>query len=302
MRWLYSLACAVMAVYPAQAQSDPLPPVPIAQPAQTDVDPALWVVRDDDTTVYLFGSVHVLKPGLGWFDDGVKQAFDQSDQLVLELVQPPASEIQKIMADVSIDKSGRSLRSKLTEADRKTYEALIQKLGISLAAFDPVEPWAIAVSLYALSLSSGGFDANLGVEAQLTAAAKTQNKPISGLETMRGQLAIFDNLPESVQVNYLNQTVASMDQIGAQTDALVEYWSKPDPDALAALMNEGFADPALYRQLLTQRNANWAAWIRRRLAKPGTVFVAVGAGHLAGPVSVQNMLAAYGLPSERVRY
>jgi uncharacterized protein len=278
------------------------PLFPWRQPAQTDVDPALWVVRDADTTVYLFGSVHVLKPGLGWFDDGVKQAFDQSDQLVLELVQPPASEIQKIMADVSIDKSGRSLRSKLTEADRKTYEALIQKLGISLAAFDPVEPWAIAVSLYALSLNSGGFDANLGVEAQLTAAAKTQNKPILGLETMRGQLAIFDNLPESVQVNYLNQTVASMDQIGAQTDALVEYWGKPDPDALAALMNEGFADPALYRQLLTQRNANWAAWIRRRLAKPGTVFLAVGAGHLAGPVSVQNMLAAYGLPSERVRY
>jgi uncharacterized protein len=304
MRDMLRWACIglALAAHPALAQTDPLAPVPVVQPPDTDVEPALWVVKDADTTVYLFGTVHVLKPGLGWFDEGVKQAFEQSDQLVLELVQPPASEIQALMADLSIDKSGRSLRSKLNETDRVAYEALVKKLGIPAEAFDPIEPWAIAVSIYALALGSSGFDPNLGVEAQLTAAAKAKNKPITGLETMRGQLGIFDQLSEPVQLNYLNLTVATIDQVGAQTDALVTHWSKPDPEALAALMNEGFSDPKLYEQLLTRRNANWAAWIRDRMAKPGTVFVAVGAGHLAGPVSVQQMLTAYGIEAERVRY
>jgi uncharacterized protein len=304
MRKLFWPACIglTLLAQPVLAQTDPLAPVPMAQPVETDVDPALWVVADSDTTIYLFGTVHVLKPGLGWFDDGVKDAFDKSDQLVLELVQPPASEIQKIMADLSIDKSGRTLRSKLNDADLAAYEALIKKLGFPLEALDPVEPWATAVSIYALALGSSGFDSNLGVEAQLTAAANAKNKPMIGLETMRGQLSIFDQLSEPVQLSYLNQTVATIDQVGKQTDALVEYWSKPDPEALAGLMNAGFSDPKLYEQLLTRRNANWAVWVRDRMAKPGRVFVAVGAGHLAGPVSVQQMLTAYGLKTERVRY
>ena len=89
--------------------------------------------------------------------------------------------------------------------------------GIPAEAFDPIEPWAIAVSIYALALGSSGFDPNLGVEAQLTAAAKAKNKPITGLETMRGQpIGIFDQLSEPVQLNYLNQTVATIDQVGAQ--------------------------------------------------------------------------------------
>jgi uncharacterized protein YbaP (TraB family) len=305
---LLGFALCGLTLSPAVAQETTMPSVGPLDPVKpekietVDVDPALWVVKDADTTIYLFGTVHVLKPGLGWFDEGVKDAFDKSDQLVLELVQPPASEIQVIMADLSIDKSGRSLRSKLNEKDRAAYEALVKKMGVPVEAFDPIEPWAIAVSIYALTLGASGFDPNLGVEAQLTAAATAKNKPIIGLETMRGQLGIFDQLSEPVQLDYLNQTVATIDQVGAQTDALVTHWSKPDPEALAALVNEGFSDPKLYEQLLTRRNANWAAWIRDRMAKPGNVFVAVGAGHLAGPASVQQLLTAYGLDSERVRY
>jgi uncharacterized protein len=309
MRRIFQGVLASLALFaqPALAQSEPvradaLAPVPVAKAAEIDVDPALWVVKDADTTVYLFGTVHVLKPGLGWFDEGVKDAFEKSDELVLELVQPPVSEIQQIMTEVSIDKSGRTLRSKLKESDRAAYEALVKKLGVPVEAFDPLKPWAIALSIYTMKLGSTGFDASLGAEAQLTAAAKVKNKPIIGLETMRGQLGVFDSLSEQTQLDYLNQTVASIDEVGTQTDQLVDYWSKPDPEALADLMNAGFSDPELYRQLLTKRNANWAIWVRDRMEKPGTVFLAVGAGHLAGPVSLQHMLTAYGLQSERVDY
>jgi uncharacterized protein len=54
--------------------------------------------------------------------------------------------------------------------------------------------------------------------------------------------------------------------------------------------------------LLTQRNANWAKWIKERMARPGTVFVAVGAGHLGGKSSVQKLLKKQKLKAKRVRY
>ncbi len=177
--------CALAWAIPATAQATPTEP-----PAVTvkDVDPALWVVKDEDTTVYLFGSVHLLKPGLGWFDDGVKTAFDSSDQLVLELVEPPAAESQALFGKFAMDQQGKTLRSKMNDADRALYEAAMGKLGIPAPAFDPFEPWAAGITLSVVAMQKSGFDPNSGVEKQLTAAAKVSNKPIAGLETMEFQL------------------------------------------------------------------------------------------------------------------
>ena len=119
---------------------------------------------------------------------------------------------------------------------------------------------------------------------------------------MRFQLSIFDNLPENVQIDYVASTVTSIDEIAPQTDRLVDLWATADTDGVATLMNEGFEALKLTEVLLTRRNANWASWINQRMAKPGTVFMAVGAGHLAGPASVQHLLTAYGLNVEQVRY
>ena len=58
--------------------------------------------------------------------------------------------------------------------------------------------------------------------------------------------------------------------------------------------------PELAQVLLIQRNGNWAKWIKDRLARPGTVFVAVGAGHLAGKGSVQDQLKDLGVASVRI--
>lgn len=286
----------------AQAQSDGLQPV--AENAQnvTDVDPALWVLRDEDTTIYLFGTVHVLRPGLGWFDDGVKAAFDKSDTLVLEMLDPSATEAAAVMADLSIDKSGRTIRQKLGAEDLKAYEAAVAKLGLNHADLDPLDGWAVAVNLYYAGLLQKGYDLTSGVEVQLKAAAAASKKPIIGLETMRFQLSIFDALPEKVQVEYAATTAASIDGIAPQTDRLVDLWAAADTDGVATVMNEGFDTLKLTEPLLTRRNASWAAWINRRMTTPGTLFMAVGAGHLAGPVSVQHLLTAYGRNAELIRY
>lgn len=303
--------CALAWAMPAAAQTTPTEAPaaiealdPVKAPAVTvkDVDPALWVVKDEDTTVYLFGSVHILKPGLGWFDDGVKTAFDSSDQLVLELVEPPAAEVQALFGKLAMDQQGKTLRSKMNDADRAVYEAAMGKLGIPAPAFDPFDPWAAAVTLSLVAMQKSGFDPNSGVEKQLTAAAKVSNKPIAGLETMEFQLGVFDTLPEAEQIAFLVEAAKMIDDTSSMMDKMVDMWASAETESLGQLMNEGLTSRTLYDALLTKRNANWAKWISARMAKPGVTFMAVGAGHLAGPTSVQNLLPAYGLSATRVAY
>lgn len=285
----------------APATVEALEPV-TAPPPVTDVDPALWVVKDADTTVYLFGTIHILKPGLGWFDEGVKEAFDKSDRLVLELVEPPAAETQALFGKLAMDQQGKTLRSKLSDNDRAVYETALGKIGLPAAALDPFDPWAGAITLSLLAVQKSGFDANSGVEKQLSAAAKIGNKPIEGLESMEFQLGVFDTLPESEQIKFLVETAKLIDDAGSNMDKMVELWAAPNPDGLSQLMNEGLTSRMLYDALLTKRNANWAKWISAQMEKPGISFVAVGAGHLAGPASVQALLPAYGLTASRVAY
>ena len=286
----------------APASVEALDPVKVTAAAIKDVDPALWVVKDEDTTIYLFGSVHILKPGLGWFDDGVKAAFETSDQLMLELVEPPVAEAQALFGKLAMDQQGKTLRSKMNDADRAVYETAMGKLGLPAAALDPFDPWAAAITISLLAIQKTGFDPNSGVEKQLTAAANATKKPIAGLETMEFQLGVFDTLPESEQIAFLVETAKQIDDAGANMDKMVDMWAAPDPEGLGRLMNEGLTSRTLYDALLTKRNANWAKWIAERMDKPGVTFMAVGAGHLAGPTSVQTLLPAYGLTATRVTY
>jgi uncharacterized protein len=307
---LASAAFGLVAL-PAVAQNTPseapaaveaLDPVPVQPAALKDVDPALWVVKDEDTTIYLFGTVHILKPGMSWFDDGVKEAFDKSDRLVLEIVEPPQAETQALFMKLAMDQSGKTLRSKMTDADRAIYDGAMTKIGLPVAGLDPFDPWAAAVTMSVLGMQKKGFDVNSGAEKQLTAAAKAANKPIGGVETMEFQLGVFDSMSEAEQIKFLIEGAKVIDDLESTMDKMVNLWAAPDPEGLATLMNEGMTSRALYDALLTRRNANWAKWIEAEMKKPGTTFMAVGAGHLAGGTSVQALLPAYGLTATRVAY
>lgn len=302
-RWLNTIAaaCAVLPMaLPAAYAAEPAP----AAIATTDAAPALWVVKDADTTIYLFGTVHVLKPGLSWFDEAVKQAFDSSDQLMLEMVMPEdQSEMVATMLPLAIDQSGKTLSSRLNPDERKTYEAAMVSVGLPAAQFDRFEPWFPAMTLSVLPLTKLGYDPEQGAEKQLTRFAKSAGKPIAGLETISEQLGFFDTLPDVQQVAFLNSVVKDLDKLGPQLDKMVVLWAKGDPDGLATAMNESLAaTPGLARTLLWDRNARWANQISARLEQPGTVFIAVGAGHLAGERSVQEYLKARGLYAKRIPY
>lgn len=300
---LFATTCAAIpfALTPAPAAAETAA-APAA--ATTDADPALWVVKDADTTIYLFGTVHVLKPGLSWFDEAVKTAFDKSDELMLEIVMPEdQAEMAKVMMPLAIDQTGKTLSSRLDADQLKAYQAAMASVGLPPAQFDLFEPWFPAITLSVLPLTKLGYDPEQGAEKLLTAHAKKAGKPVAGLETLSQQLGFFDALPETQQVTFLNAVVKDLDKLGPQLDKMVVLWAKGDPDGLAVTMNESMAaTPELAKTLLWDRNARWADQLKARMDKPGTVFVAVGAGHLAGEKSVQDYLKAQGLTVKRVKY
>ena len=204
-------ALALLFAGPATAQTAP---APAAAAATVDADPALWVLKRGDATVYLFGTVHVLKPGLSWFDEEVKAAFDRSDRLILELPDVDEKASQPVVLKLATDTTGVPLTQKLPAADRAAYEKAMADLGIPTAAFDQFEPWFAAVNLGLIPLLKLGYDPNSGAEKTLLAAAKKDRKPVAGFESLEQQLGYFDTMPQRLQVKYLGETVKDLLKAG----------------------------------------------------------------------------------------
>ncbi len=265
--------------------------------------PALWEVKDEDTTIYLFGTVHVLKPGVEWFRDGVKKAFNGSDELVLEIIEPDnPNEMAGMMGEKALARDGVALSTRLETPPREKYQAAMAAYGLPWQAFEMFNPWMAGLALSVAPLEKLGYKPDLGVEKTLATSARAAGKIIGALETPEQQIGYFAALPMTQQIAFLNSTVDGLSDMETQFASLIRHWRAGEPEKLAEEMNESLeATPELAQVLLFQRNARWAEWIKARLDRPGTVFIAVGAGHLAGRNSVQDQLKALGIGSVRVK-
>jgi hypothetical protein len=273
-------------------------------PALPDADPALWVVKDKDTIVYLFGTVHGLDGKSDWFNDEVKTAFDKSGEVYLEAILPDnPAELQPIMMKHGMDPTGRLLGSKLTPDIKTKLEKVGPELGLPAAAVlgSPMEPWMLTMTIGAMAAMKAGLNPEFGADKQILKSARAAGKKVGELEGAEWQFGLFDKVPETLQVKQLDQTLDQMAQFKPLLAAMVGHWNKGDAEGLGKLLNESAEQmPEFYKMLLTDRNATWAEWIDKRMDQPGTVFVAVGAGHLAGKDSVQAMLKARGMEATRV--
>ena len=296
---LFSAPSVAQTAAPAPAPA----PAPAAAATPIPADPALWVVKDADTTIYLFGTIHVLKPGVQWFDEAVKTAFDASQQLVLEMVAPEPAVMQALVMKLGVSPTGPTLTERLPAKDRPAFTKAVTDMGIPAGAFDRYQPWLAATNLTLLPILKMGYDPTNGPETVLTAAAKSAGKTVTGLETAEQQLGYFASLPPKVQVKFLTSTVRDLPQVEPKLNEMVSNWTQGEPKALADSMNADMKDsPEVAKVLLLDRNKRWADWIRNRLDQPGTVFVAVGAGHLAGKGSVIEELNKRRVPSARIAY
>ena len=263
--------------------------------------PALWKVADEDTTIYLFGTVHALPDDVVWYDAEIDAALREADTVVTEIRMDKASEaqMQQLSMQRGVFTDGTTLRSLLDAEQTATYEAALGTLGIPPAAFDQLEPWLAALTLSVLPLLQQGYNLEAGVDKVII--SKAGDKQADALETAEFQLGIFDGLPVEKQVEFLVSAAEGVDEVTETLDEMVAEWIEGDADGLAVLMNENLEDETLAEALLYTRNANWADWIDTRLETPGTVFIAVGAGHLAGERSVQDYLAEREIETTRVQ-
>lgn len=272
--------------------------------ATTGPKPALWKVSDPDTTVYLFGTIHLLPRDSSWRTPTLNAAVQDSQTLVLETLVDTANpqQLASQMAAMGFASGLPPIAERVDPAKRPALEAAIAKTGIPRALFDRMETWAAAFTLLGVQFQTLGVQGEHGVEAVLRQTFTTAGKPVTQLETNREQLAFFDALPEDAQRQLLLGAIENPQTTRVKFDEMLQAWLSGDVEAIATTFNQDLqGSPELKAALLTRRNYNWANWIARRLATPGTLLVAVGAGHLAGDASVQRYLESRGYTVTRIQ-
>lgn len=272
--------------------------LPVAALAQ----PALWVVKDADTTIYLFGTVHLLPNDTDWRYPALDQALAASDSLTIELTDDDPVRMQALVLRYGLDPA-HPLSDKLSAAENATLAKAAQTVGVpgGVNTLQMMRPWLAGLTLAVAPLLKAGMDPAHGVDKLLKAQMLAAGKPVDGLETAEQQIRFLADLPADVELDFLRSTLRDVDKGSAELTTLIDAWKSGDVATIARIEDEDLArrEPALYQRLLVQRNQAWATKIAAMLQKPGTVFIAVGAAHLAGPDSVQVQLRKLGVEAVR---
>ena len=266
-------------------------------------EPSLWVIKDKDSTIYLFGTVHVLRPETQWRTPKIAKAFEAADDVVMEIEQPEKpADTQALMLKYGIDRT-TPLSAKLKPETYAKLQAAGQGMGFPPQALDVMRPWLAALTVSLTPLLKAGYDPESGVEKLLNAQAKAAGKPVSAFETMEQQVRFFADMTPAQETQLLESTLDEVDDGPAKIDALVNAWASGDQAELKRQMVDEMQGeyPELYKLLLVDRNADWAQQLKTKLAGSGVSFVAVGAGHLTGPDSVQAQLEKLGVKTEAVK-
>ena len=276
--------------------------VPAAQPAIQGDGPALWVVRDADSTLYLFGTVHVLRPTTGWSSPRVEAAFDSADDIWFEISDPDnQAAVMPLVQQYGLSPD-KPLSSILTAEEVAELDAAARTVGMTAAQLDPMRPWLAGLTLSVAPLVKAGYDPQSGVELVLKARAEAAGKPIKAFETIDKQIRILATMDEPVQLEFIRQTLEDFDDAVEMLDGMVDAWSRGDVAELDRVVVEDMKDaaPHVYQAILVDRNTDWANQIETLLQGSGTAFIAVGAAHLAGDDSVQSILHSRGVAVETV--
>ena len=291
-------AALILQPAPAFAGAPAATPAPAA--AAAPGGPALWVIRDEDSTLYLFGTVHVLRPSTLWRWTRIENAFDSADRVVLEISNPDDQAAMVPLIQQHGLSPDRPLSSLLNAEERAQLDAAAQAMGASGAALDPMRPWLAALTVSVAPLVKAGYDPQSGVELVLKARAAAAGKEVAGFETIDEQVRILAGFSEADQLAFLRSTLHDFDTATTDLDRLVEAWSNGDVGGIDRLGVQPMRrdSRAVYDALLVRRNTNWANQIETMLEGSGTVFIAVGAAHLAGRDSVQSILERRGVDVE----
>lgn len=260
----------------------------------------MWVAADDDTQIYILGTMHALPPGTGWDRGKVARAIADADALILELAPDQLAEAAEEFQRLAPRSEPLAMAERLPPAALAAYRTF--EAGGDGFDADALDDWAVMVLMGQRAAQRAALSPAAGVEAGLTARFRAAGKPVAGLETAHSQLMLFETLDPATQRALLTRAAEDAGSAIADIRTLTDAWRRGDTATLEALINEDVdAVPAARKAVITDRNRAWSDWISRRMASPGTLLVAVGAGHLVGTDGVPALLAAKGLTVKRVQ-
>lgn len=259
----------------------------------------LWTVHGEHNTVYLLGSIHVLRPGDGELPRAALEAYADAERLVMEIdlddpeVASPTA-LLGAMQRAALLPEGETLRSALGE-DYAAIMARARESGLELGALDRFAPWFVATMLLQLELAQRGFKPELGIEQQLADRAARDRKPIEGLETAGQQFAVLAGLPLPEQKRFLMMSLGETERLDAEIEDLLTAWRSGDTDALEEMLSAAYREfPELYGPLTEDRNRAWLERLEELLEDRDDYLVVVGALHLVGRHSVVDLLRQRG--------
>lgn len=267
----------------------------LAAPARAE--PPVWIVRDADSEVVLFGSIHVLPPGLAWRPKALDRALAEAQDLWFELPSGPAAEaeVARLAATLGILPPGQSLFRLLPAEDAALLIKVARSHGVEPANLDRLEPWLAEVALAGAAYRKSGADTANGVEAQVSGSAPESIRR-EAFETPAQQIRLFDEAPLPEQLASLRETLRELDTDPQAYDKLVRAWMAGDVRGLdeEALQPLRQASPSVFRRLVSDRNARWVDALDLRLKGRGKTVVVVGVGHLVGDEGLPARLRALG--------
>ena len=244
----------------------------------------LWKVQSSKNTIYLAGSIHVLKkhqyPLHSVFDD----AFNDSSRVMLEVdldgLSSPQAQMDMMRKGLYLN--GETLANVLSPESYATAKEQFTKLGHQIEDFQRMKPWMAATAVMGLELQKFGFDSAYGVDRHFFEKAQATGKDIQGLETVEFQVNLFNQLPLLVQEQFLLQTLEDLQNLNKQVSDMVKAWQEGNVQDLETLL-EGMQEyPELNQVFVINRNEDWLPYIEQALQEKEPVFIVVGALHLLG--------------------
>ena len=296
-------ACLWTALGACKPGDAPPPASPASAPEAGG--PALWRVADEDTQVYLFGTVHVLRPDTDWLRDDIRATVAMADAVYFEAdVESLSSraELNETVTRLGLLTDGTTLRDLLDEPDETEVSEAAMQLGIPFSGLNNFQPWFASIALSDVHLERQGFRRSDGVDRMLAAEARRLGRPVRYLETGAEQITLLAGISTEAQIGMLVETARQIGDDPDLLDRMIGEWLEGDVAELGELVarDNTFAAGEAYDVMLARRNERWGEQIAGLLdAEPGTFLVAAGAAHFVGAESVQEQLAERGLAVDR---
>jgi uncharacterized protein YbaP (TraB family) len=273
----------------------------LISPAWAWAKPPVWVVRDADSTIVLFGSVHILPKDLDWRPQALTDAMTQADDIWFEAPMDDASRLEasRVALQLGFLPKGESLSKLLSRKDAARLKRVAQDLNVPLKELDALQPWYAEIVLALGQISRYGGRRDDGVERVIDREAPPTAER-RAFETAGGQISLYAGVPRSAQLANLVDTLRSIEEDPKAFDAVVRMWAAGDVEGLAREIVQPMKSisPTLYRTMIQRRNADWTRQIVKRLSGSGKTVIVVGAGHLVGADGVPALLRARGIKVE----